>query len=401
MVVLFDCSTRKAIREMLINKCFEARDEFNRIPHGLAHSLVLEYREQFPFITDAVLRNGICRRRKREGNVQVSPPVQAQQRPEIIEPNLGGRPVGTGKHKQRLDKLAYQNLVNVAATRLRDRHGHTKSPFPPGLAEEVISEVKGELGMPDADVKPGTVQQRVRRGKTENFGRGNPSPTRRLDEAVCQIIIQLADMRQCITREEGIGLVNSLIKDTEIEKEIVEFKLSMNMRVDQNGKNKDGNVLGYRWWITFLKRNSHRLVSTKGRKFAVARDTWCIWTNFADMYDHVYDAMVDAKVAEKLDEPAWLDLEGNTVDEKDSVGRKSTHRLNHPQMAVVVDETGCNTSMKNDGNGCNRKYVGRAGETPQLRASECDNHYTTMCFTALNGEPVLSLTIFKGEPLKL
>ena len=119
------------------------------------------------------------------------------------------------------------------------------------------------------------------------------------------------------------------------------------------------------------------------------------------MYDHVYDAMVDAKVAEKLDEPAWLDLEGNTVDEKDSVGRKSTHRLTHPQMAVVVDETGCNTSMKNDGNGCNRKYVGRAGETPQLRASECDNHYTTMCFTALNGEPVLSLTIFKGEPLKL
>lgn len=59
-------------------------------------------------------------------------------------------------------------------------------------------------------------------------------------------------------------------------------------------------------------------------------------------------------------------------------------------MAVVVDETGCNTSMKNDGNGCNRKYVGRAGETPQLRASECDNHYTTMCFTALNGDPYVA-----------
>ena len=45
MVVLFDRSTRKAIRKMIADECFEARDEFNCIPYGLAHLLVLEYRE--------------------------------------------------------------------------------------------------------------------------------------------------------------------------------------------------------------------------------------------------------------------------------------------------------------------------------------------------------------------
>ena len=161
--------------------------------------------------------------------------------------------------------------------------------------------------------------------------------------------------------------------------------------------NKDGITLGIRWWITFLRRNDHLLCSAKGRKFSVSCDTWCIYTNFADMYDHVYAAMVDARIAKKLDKATWLDSEGNEVEEKDAVGRKSTHRLTHPQMGLVVDETGGNTSMKNDGNGRNKKYITHSNETPSLRASEADNHFTTMCFTALSGEPVLCVTIFKGE----
>ena len=115
------------------------------------------------------------------------------------------------------------------------------------------------------------------------------------------------------------------------------------------------------------------------------------------MYDHVYDAMVSAKIAEKLGVPTWLDNEGNEVEEKDSVGRKSTHRLTFPLGGLVVDETGGNTSMKNDGNGCNKKYMGRPGDSPQIRSSEAENHFTTMCFTALSGEPVLCVTIFKGQ----
>ena len=84
MVVLFDCSTRKAIREMLINKCFEARDEFNRIPHGLAHSLVLEYREQFPFITDAVSVMGSVEEEKEKGMYKLVHPFRHNNGPRSL-----------------------------------------------------------------------------------------------------------------------------------------------------------------------------------------------------------------------------------------------------------------------------------------------------------------------------
>lgn len=80
------------------------------------------------------------------------------------------------------------------------------------------------------------------------------------------------------------------------------------------------------------------------------------------MYDQVYDAMVSAKIAVKM--------------------------LTHPQYGLLVDETGGNTSMKNDGHGTNKKFLTAPGAVPKIRSSESDNHFTTMCFTALTGDPV-------------
>jgi hypothetical protein len=67
------------------------------------------------------------------------------------------------------------------------------------------------------------------------------------------------------------------------------------------------------------------------------------------MYDDVYDAMVEAGVAKKLDEPIWVNNEGIETDEKDAFGRKATHALCHPDYVVFVDEVGCNTSQEGDG----------------------------------------------------
>ena len=229
------------------------------------------------------------------------------------------------------------------------------------------------------------------------FTKGNPSPTLKLDDALIEIIIKLADIRHSISPTEESWLANSLVEEQELREEIRQYKLTMGFNCDEDGYNKDVTLLGRRWWMLFLRRNEHRLFSTKGCKFSVNRDDWCIYTNFVTMYDHVYDAMVTAKIAVELEEPTWLDSEGNEIEEKEAVGRKSTHKLIFAKYGLVVDETGGNTSMKNDGNGCNKKYVGRPGVTPQIRASESDNHFNTMCFTALNGEPVLCVTIFKGE----
>ena len=179
--------------------------------------------------------------------------------------------------------------------------------------------------------------------------------------------------------------------------EIRQYKLDMKCHVDAHGANTNGDVLGEWWWRSFLKRNKHRLVSKKGRKFAVNRDLWCIYANFADMYDAIYDDMVDAGVAEKMSDPAYMNAKGEVVDKDKAVGRKCTHRLIYPNYCLVADETGSNMATKGDGHIGGVKYLARAGTTPQNRASEADNHFTTMCFMGLNGKPAMCLVIFKGE----
>ena len=67
--------------------------------------------------------------------------------------------------------------------------------------------------------------------------------------------------------------------------------------------------------------------------------------------------MVSGKIAVKLEKPEWLDYRGKEIDEKDAVGRKSTHMFTHPEYGLLVDETGGNTSMTNDGNGSNKNIL--------------------------------------------
>jgi hypothetical protein len=68
------------------------------------------------------------------------------------------------------------------------------------------------------------------------------------------------------------------------------------------------------------------------------------------MYDEVYDAMVEAGVAKKLDEPMRVDIEGNACDEAHAFGsRKATHTLTRPNMVIFVNEVGCNASQVGDG----------------------------------------------------
>jgi regulation of enolase protein 1 (concanavalin A-like superfamily) len=55
-------------------------------------------------------------------------------------------------------------------------------------------------------------------------------------------------------------------------------------------------------YYCFLKRNGHALVSKRGEKFAANRSDWSTYENFATMYDGVYDEMVAAGVAKRLDE---------------------------------------------------------------------------------------------------
>jgi hypothetical protein len=108
------------------------------------------------------------------------------------------------------------------------------------------------------------------------------------------------------------------------------------------------------------------------------------------MYDEVYDAMVVAGVAKKLDFPIWVNCKGIETHELDAFGRMATHTLCHPDYVIFVDEVGCNTSQEGDGaHGGERKIVGR-GTVPKESATTNDNHFTVLGFTSASGEPTSS-----------
>jgi hypothetical protein len=118
------------------------------------------------------------------------------------------------------------------------------------------------------------------------------------------------------------------------------------------------------------------------------------------MYDEVYDAMVLAGVAIKLDAPIWVNQQGFETDEADAFGRKVTHMLMHPEYMLFVDEVGCNTSQEGDGaHGGERKIVGR-GTVPKESATTNDNHFTILGFTSASGEPVMCGVIIEGSKIR-
>jgi hypothetical protein len=99
------------------------------------------------------------------------------------------------------------------------------------------------------------------------------------------------------------------------------------------------------------------------KKFATERHTWSTWHNFYDMYEHTYDEMVSAGVAEKRCSPVWLNWEGKKVSKEEYFGRQATHLLLHTDCLLFVDKVGSNTDMEGDGHfGGELMVIGR-GET--------------------------------------
>ena len=71
------------------------------------------------------------------------------------------------------------------------------------------------------------------------------------------------------------------------------------------------------------------------------------------MYDHVYDAIVNEKVATPLDESDYyfVNRAGSRVKkEEEATGHQIKHRLSYPQHIMFRDELGTDTNKMDNGN---------------------------------------------------
>jgi hypothetical protein len=95
----------------------------------------------------------------------------------------------------------------------------------------------------------------------------------------------------------------------------------------------------------------------------------------------------------------WRNAEGEIVEsEADAFGLNSKYELIHPDMLIFVDELGCTTNQKQDGD--NEKYLCPKSGWPQQQVATKDLHFTILGFTAADGSPVMCTIIFAAKLLR-
>ncbi len=106
------------------------------------------------------------------------------------------------------------------------------------------------------------------------------------------------------------------------------------------------------------------------------------------MYENVYKMMVEAGIAEVVEEAI-----------QHEAGLLTKYKLTHPKYLVFVNETGCNTNQLNDGKVGGELFImpKNVGNAAAPAGATTDIHFTVLPFISATGEPVLCAIIFKSE----
>mmetsp|Transcript_3041 Transcript_3041/g.5559 ORF Transcript_3041/g.5559 Transcript_3041/m.5559 type:complete len:151 (+) Transcript_3041:91-543(+) len=107
---------------------------------------------------------------------------------------------------------------------------------------------------------------------------------------------------QPLNVSEGIASMNNMIVGTTFEEELQRFQEERKLgdEIFQYGTVMKG------WWSGFKSRYCHRLITARGERFTWNHANWMKLPSIVQMYDVIYDELVDAGVAIKLDTPVLL-----------------------------------------------------------------------------------------------
>jgi len=151
---------------------------------------------------------------------------------------------------------------------LKDKMRREGARVKKGALADIIMQCKNKYNVPHADIKVGTVKQRLKRNSTKS-GPGQKSPMEHIEPYIVSIIIQLANMRIPITTLQGLQLCNSIISGTRFKDHVDMFK-KLNLR-------SASKELGRGYWRGFLKRNKNSIKAKKAVQFDTKRAEWCTY----------------------------------------------------------------------------------------------------------------------------
>ncbi len=119
--------------------------------------------------------------------------------------------------------------------------------------------------------------------------------------------------------------MNNLTEGTDLRKEIAKFQEARSLGRDSFVKGE----VGRGWWRGFLRRNEHQIVTKRGERFAIDRSKWTTLANVKQMYDILYNEMVEAKIAKRLegDKCVYNDRSESQLVSSSGLGKRLTRNL--------------------------------------------------------------------------
>jgi len=127
-------------------------------------------------------------------------------------------------------------------------------------------------------------------------GSGQVSPLQNIEPQIVEVLIQMSRICETLTPSRAIALINDMIIGTSYPTNTTDPD--------------DSKEISYKYWLNFKKRNSDRIITTKGQKYELERSNWTTYQDFAQMYSTFGDQMEEASIVERLEEPVWMNKDG-------------------------------------------------------------------------------------------
>ena len=278
---------------------------------------------------------------KRHYRTDPHPPLLVSNRHTSANRKKGGRPLGSTNKKKRKRIENINNAKNEIVKNFIQltEHDDLTSISKKGLFKYLVKEQKMNGNLPpNYYVSYNTIRLQICRNNPG--GNGNKSPMRKIEKQIVEIILCMSKIKRSITPFEGLALINDMIKGTDIQRELIDWKLRHNIYFERF---EDLGTVGLGYWRVFMQRNGQVLCSKVSRKFSKDRSSWTTYLLFNEMYDHIQQIMIECGISEQLQSPVWMDEHGHEVDDKNKAfGMKVEAKLVRPDLGFMCNEVGCN-----------------------------------------------------------
>jgi len=123
-----------------------------------------------------------------------------------------------------------------------------------GVFDSIIEEAKTKFNLPaNYMINKETVRTRVKRGNLTANHKGTPSPMEKVEMHALDIICQMAKLRQPLTPQEALKLMNLLIGGTVTATEVNEWKAKHIPQHENENEEGETKRLGLGYWHGFMR----------------------------------------------------------------------------------------------------------------------------------------------------